>query len=64
MDKVTVYYFTVRDPASGSNIRSPRPATIETIKLLGGKALLDIAMEVERSRLDENEFLRGPRVKH
>jgi hypothetical protein len=56
MPGVTVYYFTKYDITVGEVVRSPRPATLETIVLCEGTLLEDTAQQVDVSELDDNGF--------
>ncbi len=57
MQKTKVYYFTCFDITSGKNIRSKRPATLETITACNGEPIKETAQEVDISSLDANGFL-------
>jgi hypothetical protein len=56
MPRVTVYYFTKYDMKVGEVVRSPRPATLETIVVCEGTLLEETAQQVDVSELDGNGF--------
>jgi hypothetical protein len=56
MPRVTVYDFTTYDPTVGEMVRSPRPATLETIVACEGTLLEDTVQQVDVSELDGNGF--------
>jgi hypothetical protein len=58
MGKVTVYFFSMYDIRSDENVRSKRPATLEAIKQIGGRALTETAIEISDSELDDDGFRR------
>ncbi len=57
MTRVTVYYFQKYDIVTDKNVRSQRPATLETIAKCGGEAIKETALEVDKARLDGDGFL-------
>ena len=58
MSKVDVYYFTGWDQMRGDNLRSKRPATLDSIKARGGTPLPQTRQTVDSSELDGNGFLK------
>ena len=62
MDKVPVYYFTCYDIKTDENIRSKRPATIETITRCNGTPLKETAQKVDISSLDSDGFLKRTKI--
>jgi hypothetical protein len=59
MAKATVYYFTFFDRDKGETVRPRRPGTLEAIEKTGMedvRALMNTALEVEESALDEEGF--------
>jgi hypothetical protein len=59
MAKVLVYYFTFFDKAKGKNVRPRRPGTLEAIastRRAHVKPLLNTALEVDESELDDEGF--------
>jgi hypothetical protein len=56
MLRATVYYFTKYYIIVGEMVRSPRPATLETIVVCEGTLLEETAQHVDVSELDDNGF--------
>lgn len=59
MAKVLVYYFVFFDKAKGENVRPRRPGTLAAIastRRAHAKPLLNTALEVDESELDDEGF--------
>jgi hypothetical protein len=56
MPRVPVYDFTKYYGTIGEMVRSPRPATLETIVVCEGTLLEETAQHVDVSELDDNGF--------
>jgi hypothetical protein len=58
MKKATVYFFEKFDAITGRNVRSERPAILETITRVNGQPIMETALEVDEAELDGNGFRR------
>ena len=52
MKKVTVYFFEKYDITTDRNVRSKRPATLDTINSVHGQAIVETALEIDETELD------------
>ena len=55
-DKVTIYFFKKFDVVKGKYQNSKRPATLEAIARARGEAIMESAVEIEPSQLDDDGF--------
>ena len=53
MKKVKVYFFQKYQISSDKNVRSKRRATIQAITKVKGKAIIETALEIDVTELDE-----------
>ncbi len=56
MKDITVYFFEKWDNKEGKNIRSKRQATLDAIAVARGRAIIETALHVDESELDDNGF--------
>ena len=56
MKDITVYFFEKWDNKEGKNIRSKRHATLDAIAVARGRAIIESALQVDKSELDDNGF--------
>ncbi len=56
MKKVTVYFFQIYDIISNKKVRLKQPGTLEAIARVKGQAIMETALEIEETELDEDGF--------